>query len=136
MTRGPSSRSWPLLVAALIVCGPAAVLGMNIRTSRTLLARSPAGATLYEVREAGPEGGGSLTYRVEGQAPGDAVDFVVSSNFSPGNGTRPQRVSPGACRERLAALGAEITKRKIPGVTIHPEACQTPGRAGLVVSKG
>jgi hypothetical protein len=60
---------------------------------------------------------------------------LVSSDFSPGNGSRPQTVSPETCRQRLATLGAEIATRKILGVTIHPEACQTPSRAGLVVSK-
>jgi len=116
----------------MILCGPAVVLGMHVRTSRTQIARSPDGATLSEIREDGPEGGGALTYRVQGKTPGDTVDFVVSSNFSPGNGSRPQTVSPEMCRQRLDALVAELVRRKIPGVRVHQGACWAPDRAGLV----
>ena len=40
----------------------------------------------------GPEGGGSLTYRIEGKRARKAVEFLVSSDFSPGGSTRPQLV--------------------------------------------
>lgn len=133
MNRG-SPRIW-LLVLALTASGPAAVLAMNLHVTRTPIARSPDGARLYEVRASGPEGGGSITYRVEGKAPGDAVDFVVSSTLSPGDGSQPQTVAPEICRQRLLALGAELAKRRIPGVVVHPEACQSASRAGLVVAR-
>ena len=35
----------------------------------------------------------------------------------------------------LAALDAELTKRKIPGVALHPEGCTSARRAGLAVVK-
>jgi hypothetical protein len=35
----------------------------------------------------------------------------------------------------VTALGAELAKRKIPDVTLHPEACATDERADLVVSR-
>jgi len=105
---------------------------MSIRTNRKQLARSPDGATLYEIRADGPEGGGSLTYRVQGKAPRSAIDFLVSSDFSPGGPSQPQTVSAEVCRQRVTALGTEIAKRKIPGVTVHPEACASADRDGVV----
>jgi hypothetical protein len=105
---------------------------MSIRTNRKPLARSADGARLYEIRADGPEGGGSLTYRVQGKAPRTAIDFLVSSDFSPGGDSQPQIVSAEVCRQRVTALGAEIAKRKIPGVTVHPEACASADRNGVV----
>ncbi len=121
------------LVALLCFTAPAA-LAMGVRKDSTLLARSADGATLYEVREHGPEGGGALSYRVEGKGRAAATQFLVSSNFSPGDGSRPQRVSAQQCEERIAALGAELARRKIVGVSVHPEHCRTPGRSGLVTA--
>ena len=107
---------------------------MGIRETKTRLARS-ADATLYEIRAQGPEGGGSLTYRVQGKAARDRVDFVLSSDFGHGGGEKPQIVSKEACRERLSALSAELTKRKIAGVALHPEACQAADREGAVIKE-
>ena len=126
------SSAWVAVLAALIAGGPA--FAMSIRESRKQLARSAAGATLYEVRAIGPEGGGALTYRVQGKAARDRVDFVVSSDFSPGGDSQPQTVSPDTCRQRLTALGAELARRKIAGVTIHPEGCGAKDRTGLVTA--
>ena len=122
-----------LVSAALIGCAAGAAFAMGIRESKTELVRSTDGAALYEVRGDGPEGGGSLAYRVQGRAPRDRVDFLVSSDFSPGGSSRPQTVSAEICRQRIAALGAELAKRKIARVTLHPDACSTRDRAGLVV---
>lgn len=106
---------------------------MGIRYDRTRLARSPDGAsTLYEVRGWGPEGGGSLTYRLESRGRGKAVDFLVSSTFSPGGPTKPETVAPATCEQRLAGLAEETTKRGILGVTIHPERCRAATRAELL----
>jgi len=128
------ARATALLVQAVVIgCGAAAAFAMGIRESKTELARSTEGATLYEVRGDGPEGGGSITYRVQGRAGRDRVDFLVSSDFSPGGPRRPQTVSGEVCRQRLAALGAELAKRKFAGVSLHPEACGTRARAGLVI---
>jgi hypothetical protein len=106
---------------------------MGVRTSKRELARAADGAALVEVRELGPEGGGALSYRVEGKGGADAVDFLLSSNFSPGGSSRPQRVSAGVCEQRVAALGAELARRKITGVTLRPARCRTESRDGMVV---
>ena len=133
MEKRACSSAWVAVLAALIAGGPA--FAMSIRESRTKLARSADGATLYEVRADGPEGGGALTYRVQGKAARDRVDFVVSSDFSPGGDSQPQTVSPDTCRQRLTALGAQLARRKIAGVTIHPEGCSAKDRTGLVTAK-
>jgi hypothetical protein len=121
-----------LVQAAAVACAAGAAFAMGIRESKTELVRSTDGAALYEVRRDGPEGGGSLTYRVQGRSPRDRVDFLVSSDFSPGGPSQPQTVAPEICRQRIAALGAELAKRKIPRVTLHPEACASGDRAGVV----
>jgi len=122
-----------LLWVLSIACRASAAFAMGVQESKTPLARSADGATLYEVRGQGPEGGGSLAYRLQGPAPGRSADFVVSSDLSPGDGSRPQSVSADVCRQRLAALAVELAKRKIVGVTLHPEECRTNRRVGLVV---
>jgi hypothetical protein len=105
---------------------------MGIRKSVRTLARSSTGDVLVEVREYGPERGGALTYRFVAK-PAAVVDFLVSSNFSPGGPSRPQRVSAAECTERVTALGEALAKHQFPGVTVHPDRCQTPSRDGLVV---
>jgi hypothetical protein len=129
------SRWRGLLLPVLVAAGAHAAFAMSIRESKTQIARAPDGATLFEVRGHGPEGGGSLGYRVQGKAPADRVDFVLSSDFSPGGSSRPQTVSPAACEQRLGALAAALAKHKFTGVTVHPEACRAEPRSGLVVAK-
>jgi hypothetical protein len=62
------------------------------------------------------------------------VEFLVSSDFSPGDGSQPQRVSVKECEQRVAALDAEVARRKIRGVAVHPEQCRAKDRDGLVVT--
>jgi hypothetical protein len=129
-----SSPAWAALLATLLAIMPVA-RAMSIRETKTRLARAADGATLYEVRADGPEGGGSLTYRVQGKAARDRIDFVLSSNFGHGGSQKPQIVSAEDCRQRLAALGAELAKRKIAGIALHPEACRAADREGAVVKE-
>src|SRR5689334_19840468 len=128
MTR--SAPPLATLIASAPIAGPT-----SIRTAKTQSARLAGAATLYEVRGDGREGGGSLTYRVEGKAARDHVDFVGSSDFGHGGSEKPQIVSAEECRQRLAALGAELAKRKIAGVAVHPEACASADREGTVITK-
>src|SRR4051812_2632836 len=106
---------------------------MGIRESKTLLATSAGGAhTLYEVRGAGPEGGGSLGYRLQGPKPDGRADYLVSSTFSPGDGSEPQTISADECAHRVDALTAALARRGFRGVATHPERCRKPARDGLV----
>ena len=119
-------------MAALLIA-PVSSDAMGIRQERRLLARSAdGGSALYEVRGWGPEGGGSLTYRIEGKRSRKALEFLVSSDFSPGGSTRPQQVPEATCEERLDALSAELAKRGIRGVAVSPARCRNPDRDGLV----
>jgi hypothetical protein len=119
------------VVALLVAQG--APEAMGVRQERRLLARSTdGGSALYDVRGWGPEGGGSLTYRIEGKRSRKAVEFLVSSDFSPGGSTRPQLVPIATCEERLDALSAELAKRGIRGVAVSPARCRNPDRDGLV----
>jgi len=133
MPKRATVRTGSLVLAALMAAATARAMG--IRAARTALAHAPDGATLLEVREMGPEGGGALTYRVQGKSAGDGVDFLVSSDFSPGGPTRPQTVPAETCRQRLAALEAELAKHKFAGVTVRPDGCRAKSRGGLVTVK-
>jgi hypothetical protein len=129
----PSTSLAVLAGVAALLAGQGAPGAMSIRQERRLLARSTdGGSALYEVRGRGPEGGGSLTYRIEGKRARKAVEFLVSSDFSPGGSTRPQQVPIATCEERLDALSAELAKRGIRGVAVSPERCRNPERDGLV----
>ncbi|HXU01832.1 MAG TPA: hypothetical protein VN903_12615 [Polyangia bacterium] len=129
-----SLRATPVLLAALIA-GALSARAMNIRTSKTEIARATDGAILFEVREDGPEGGGSLAYQIQGKAARDVAVFVLSSDFGPGDGSRVEAIPPEACRRRLEDLGAELVKRKFTGITLRPERCRSARRAGLVAKK-
>ena len=131
--RARLSVSVCICVLAALLAAAQSASAMGIRYDRTRLVRSPDGASaLYEVRGWGPEGGGSLTYRLESKGPGKPADFLVSSTFSPGGPSKPETVAPAACEQRLAALAEETAKRGILGVKIHPERCRAAERVKLV----
>jgi hypothetical protein len=131
--RAPSSSISALALFATLCAAPIASRAMGIRYERRLLARSAdGGSALFEVRGWGPEGGGSLTYRIEGKKSRKGLEFVVSSDFSPGGSSQPQLISVSTCEERLDALSGELTKRAIRGVAVSPERCRNPDRDGLV----
>jgi hypothetical protein len=125
-------------VALTFACGALLAAGtgaraMGIRNESKLLARSADGASaLYELRGWGPEGGGSLAYRVTGPVRARPVEFLVSSTFSPGDGRQPQVVPIATCEQRLSALDQELARRGVHGVTVHPERCRARARAGVV----
>lgn len=118
-------------VLAMAVASSA--LAMGIRESKTLLVKSSDGAhALYELRGEGPEGGGSLGYRLQGPKPDDWADYLVSSTFSPGDGSQPQTISADECAHRVDGLTAALARRGFRGVATHPERCKKPSRDGIV----
>ena len=129
-----SSIACAVIACTLIFGGASGAAAMGIRESKTQIARAPDGSALFEVLGHGPEGGGSIGYRVQGRTSADRVDFLFSSDFSPGGSSRPQTVSREICEQRLGALAAELAKRKFSGVTVHPEGCRAKDRSGLVVA--
>jgi hypothetical protein len=117
---------------AVLVAG-ASAWGMSVHETSTSLAHSADGQSeLFEDDASGPEGGGSTTYRVTG--PGAPQRFVISSDFSPGDSSRPQTVTEKVCRDRLADLRSLLDKRGFKGVAIHPEVCAQKPRLGAVTA--
>jgi hypothetical protein len=122
------------LLAVLVAVDGGWAVAMGIRWERKQLARSTDGSSaLYEVRGWGPEGGGSLAYRVEVKATRKGADFLVSSTFSPGDGRQPEVISAEVCEQRLAALASELSNRGIQGVAVNPGQCRKKERDGLVI---
>ncbi|MBS2030479.1 MAG: hypothetical protein JST54_21430 [Deltaproteobacteria bacterium] len=113
-----------------VVFASSTSLAMSIHSEETPIAKSDDGATtLIQVDSYGPEGGGSLVYKLK-SARGEE-SFVISSNFSPGDGSRPQAISEKACVEALTQLGAKTASWKAH-VVVHPEACGAKGRSAPV----
>jgi hypothetical protein len=121
----------PLLVLALLLAvRPAAA--MHVRTDDTVLARSPDGrSALHELRGHGPEGGGSLAYRIVGGGP--RFERLLASDFSNGGSVHPQIVAAATCTQRLTELAQELDRRGFHGVTARPERCHTRERDGLLL---
>ncbi len=106
---------------------------MSIRTSRRPLAWSVDGSKLLAVEiQDGPEGGGSLTYLVVSASAPHYLRFDVSSDFSPGGGGTPQKITSKACRSALSKLARLVTRRQFPGVELAVGRCARKDRVDLV----
>jgi hypothetical protein len=73
---------------------------------------------LMSISEFGPEGGGAFGYWL--WIPSREVDhyFRLSSDFSPGDGSRPQMVSSGERDGVLAGLGATLKREGFSGAIV------------------
>jgi hypothetical protein len=111
-------------VSLALVFGPLSASAMRITTNVHLLGWSEDGrsALLFEARF-GPEGGGAFAYLVVSASAPTRSRFEYSSDFSPGDGSRPQRVSAAACRELVSALAALLQKKGFSGVSAQPAGC-------------
>jgi hypothetical protein len=131
------------LSALLVICATFVALpawALSIREKRTRIAQSKDGKwSLVQVDRAGPEGGGSLAYQVAPTTPaGDdqknpARSYVVSSTFSPGNGSKPQTISVAGCQKAANDLAAELVKTGFVGVAVNPENCREKERNRVVL---
>lgn len=86
-------------------------------------------AVLLNVDAHGPEGGGSQAYWIMDDRGNESEVWTISSDFSPGDGSRPQVVSVGACKQcatemkrALDSLGFGVM------VKVDASACGTAGR--------
>lgn len=122
-----------LYASLILLLGPAPAEAMSIRTTVSLLAWSSNGnnALLQEVLD-GPEGGGALAYLIVSIRPVGVVRAVVSSDFSPGDGSTPQAIGVQACKEALVRLAAGIKRAKFAGISIRPGGCEKKLRHGMV----
>src|SRR5579872_1641717 len=76
---------------------------MCVSTSYDPVAWSKDGhAVLIEEVAHGPEGGGSISYLLVDFHKKKAHVFPISSNFSPGDETKPETISEETCRETTA----------------------------------
>lgn len=100
-------------------------LAMHTTVQESLVAWSEDGKRfLLYISEHGPEGGGSKAYRLI--CPGEQLEqtFELSSNFSPGDGSRPETVSDQACREAATKLKQQLRQLGFKGVSVDLQAKQ------------
>lgn len=83
---------------------PSTIYAMCVSGEYNQLVWNPAAdALLMQKYSYGPEGGGSLAYIIIDVKKNKSSTFVVSSDFSPGDGSRPQRVSISECKANTEA---------------------------------
>ncbi len=116
-----------LSLACLSLCSTLA-LAMSLRTDLTVLAFSQDGASaLVQVVVSGPEGGGQIAYELWSASAPVRERFELSSDLSPGDGSRPQAVADKTCVARLQELGATLKRRGFRGATVQPGQCSKRG---------
>jgi hypothetical protein len=114
------------LQAGLLVTSIASA--MSLRTDLTVLAFSQDGASaLVQVVVNGPEGGDQIAYEVWSANAPVRERFELSSDLSPGDGSRPQTVQQKDCVDRLNQLGQVLKRRGFKGATAHPAQCNKRG---------
>jgi hypothetical protein len=105
---------------------------MNIRSSQKQIARAADGTALVEVREDGPEGGGALTYRVQGKKPAtwstsSCRRISARAMAAP---RRPFRLRPAGSASLRSAQSSRSARSRASRCT--PKAARRRRRAGLV----
>ncbi len=105
---------------------------MHIRISEKLLAWSKDGqSALVEHGGGGPEGGHGYALRVVSAVRGVNTRYLISSTYSPGDGSEPQSVSAKVCRSRLTHLQADLKSAGFEGITVDLKACEGDADARL-----
>src|SRR6185503_10232629 len=85
--------------------------GMCVSTTYTPVAWAKDGTAVVVKEEAqGPEGGGSITYDVINFRKEKPEVYVISSTFSPGDGSEPQTISEDACRAAVTKANQAVSK--------------------------
>lgn len=91
-------------------------------------------AVLIERGSHGPEGGGEKAFLIVDFSGTSFPAQVLSSNFSPGNGSAPQRISKTHCREVVTKTNEALTKLGFEA-KLSPKGCGTDSRTGLLPAK-
>ena len=113
-----------------LALAPATAGAMCIDISYRVMAFSSDGeSVLLEENGFGPEGGGSLAYLLLSGAHPWATRFVVTSNYSPGDGSTPETISVAALQKTLRGLAEAVKRKKLLGVQVGAAGAQ---RGGLV----
>lgn len=119
-----------VLTALLVVALGGSLHAMGIRTETRVLGWSKDGQTVVlDEGASGPEGGGSNSLVVVTTGVPHVTRFMLSSDFSPGNGSRPERVSVAACTSAARQLATRL--KGVPGLRVQPARCK--GDRGLIV---
>lgn len=119
-------RAAAVLGLALVA---ATAWGMRVSRSEGVLAWSDDGknALLFVIQD-GPEGGSRHGLRLIGGEDGKREDVTISSDFSPGGPSRPQRVSVEACRKAATEWNTLLNQRRFSRVELDANACSKKGR--------
>jgi hypothetical protein len=119
------------LALATAALAAATAVAMHITTVSRVMAWSRDGVSALISDDAhGPEGGGSEGVRVV--CGGPSVNAKLSSDFSPGGSSRPQRISEDECRASVQEVANAVARRGFDGVTASPEGCKK--RQSMVTS--
>jgi hypothetical protein len=131
-----TAAAWMMIMVSLawgLGADPAGA--MSIRSSEFLLAWSQDGrAFLINRSEDGPEGGGAESYRIVCPAEKLDEEFRVTSTFSPGDGSRPERVSVPACQQALGELNRLLQAHRFQDVACTLTVTAQTSRRGLVTT--
>lgn len=116
------------LVAAWFVLTSVNAFAMGVTTRETLHAWSKdGGAALLLVQVQGPEGGGSIAWRVL-TSDGADTTYAVSSDFSPGGSVRPQIIRSRECKKTLTTLEKRLKELSFINFQTRPKDCDTKTR--------
>lgn len=123
---------WMLLICLVARSADA----MHVRHELTPIAFSDDGAhVLVQVYARGPEGGGSEAFEILSALPPNRAHFEVSSNFSPGDGSRPQKISTAACTQALRDLDRALKARGFREVAVQLDGCKSRGGGYVKTSR-
>jgi hypothetical protein len=122
-----------ILVCLFVTCPS---LALHIRQYDRIVAWSDDSASaLISVDRSGPEGGGSIGFRLISPKRNIDTEFILSSNFSPGNGSSPQTIPAASCKSSVKALSKLLTKCAFKGIKVNPGSCQHDRAATLLISE-
>lgn len=123
-----------MLAIVLIAAGILPCKALHSRCRISVAAWSTSGlSVLLHERVDGPEGGGSSTYWILDETGEQSSRWQVSSDFSPGNGSTPERISEKECRRCVEEMRRELEKRELGiMVDVNPAGCEKDRRGEVV----
>lgn len=124
-------RLFVMLLACAVI---QEVSAMFVRSYALPLAWSSDGQSiLIEERQSGPEGGGSLAYRLISLHQSIDKTWQVSSDFSDGGSNTHQEVTVAQCQKTVAELQKALLKAEFHDTHVHLDACRSDYRKDLVM---
>ena len=119
-----SQKELILFAIVLLFAATGPVRALSIRSNVHVIAWSKDGSgALLGVSAQGPEGGGSVNFRVFSAKENVDLAFELSDDMSPGDGSTPQRVWAIQCLSRLGDIKAAAARLHIEGVEYFRSGC-------------